>query len=80
MNGDKNRSWQFPPNANGILVGKKDCKRPVYKCAYCLLTSAYCIAYSAAYLPFIGRAGKGLISQIWLVLRAENIASPGASC
>lgn len=76
----QNQPRQFPPNADQILDGKKGCKRPVYKPAYCLFTSAYVGAYRAAYLPLIGRAGKGLLKQIWLVLRAENIAAPGASC
>ena len=80
MSGDQNRPCQFPPNVDRFLPEKKGCKRPVYKGAYYLLTPAYFVAYIAAYLLFTEKAGKGLISQIWLVLRAENIASPGASC
>lgn len=76
----QNQPRQFPPNADQILPGKKVCKRPVYKPAYCLLTCAYVGAYRAAYLPLTGRAEKGLQRQIWLVLRTENIASPEASC
>ena len=76
----QNHILQVPPNADQILPGKKVCKRPVYKPAYCLFTCAYVGAYIAAYLPLTGRAGKGLRKQIWLVLRAENIASPEASC
>jgi hypothetical protein len=79
MRSNQNRPWQFPPNADRFLPGKKDCKRPVYNCAYCLLTSAYFVAYIAAYLPFTGRAGNGFLSQIRLIVRLENIASPGAS-
>ncbi len=75
----QNQPRQFPPNADQILLGKKVCKRPVYKPAYCLLTCAYVGAYRAAYLPLTGRAGKGLRKKIWLVLRAENIAVPRAS-
>jgi hypothetical protein len=75
----QNRTWIFPPNMNGIFDGKKVCKRPVYKPAYGLFTCAYVGAYRAAYLPLIGRAGKGLLKQIRLVLRAENIAAPRAS-
>ncbi len=74
-----NRPWQFPPNADQFLPGKKGCKRPVYKCAYYLLTPAYFVAYIAAYLPITGRAESNFLSQILLVLRLENIASPGAS-
>ena len=76
----QNQPRQFPPNVDQILPGKKVCKRPVYKLAYCLLTCAYVGAYRAAYLPLIGSAWKGLLKQIWLVLRAENIASSEASC
>ncbi len=80
MSSDQNRTWGFPPNANGILDGKKVCKRPVYKPAYSLLTCAYVAAYIAAYLPFTGRAGNAFLSQIRLILCLENFASPGASC
>ncbi len=80
MSSDQNRPWQFPPNADRFLPGKKVCKRPVYKCAYCPLTPAYFVAYSAAYLPFIGRAGSSFLDQTRLILRLENIAAPGASC
>ena len=76
----QNQPRQFPPNADQILPGKKVCKRPVYKPAYCLLTCAYVGAYIAAYLPFTGRAGNDFLSQIRLILRLENIASPRASC
>lgn len=76
----QNRPWQFPPNADRFLPGKKGSKRPVYKCAYYLLTPAYFVAYSAAYLLFTGRAGNGFLSQIRLILRLENFASLRASC
>jgi hypothetical protein len=75
----QNRTWGFPPNADQILDGKKVCKRPVYNFAYSLLTCAYVGAYIAAYLLFTEKAGKGLLRQIWLVHRAEKIASPRAS-
>lgn len=74
-----NRPWQFPPNADRFLPGKKGCKRPVYKCAYCLLTPAYFLAYIAAYLLFTEKAGSGLLSRIRLILRLEKFASPKAS-
>jgi len=80
MSSDQNQPRQFPPNADQILPGKKGCKRPVYKPAYYLFTCAYVGAYRAAYLPLTRRAEKGLLKQIWLVLRLENFASPGASC
>jgi hypothetical protein len=80
MRSTQKRTWRFPPNAHQILDGKKVCKRPVYKPAYYLFTCAYVGAYRAAYLPLTGRAEKGLLRQIWLVLRTENIASPRASC
>lgn len=80
MKSAQNRTWGFPPNAHQILPRKKGCKRPVYKPAYCLFTCAYVGAYRAAYLPFTGRAEKGLLSQIRLILRLEKIASPRASC
>lgn len=79
MRNTQNQPRQFPPNVDQIFDGKKVCKRPVYKPAYSLFTCAYVGAYRAAYLPLIGRAGKGLLKQIRLVLRAENIASPRAS-
>ena len=79
MSSVQNQPHQFPPNADQILDGKKVCKRPVYTLAYCLLTCAYVGAYRAAYLPFTGRAEKGLLSQIRLILRLEKIASPEAS-
>ena len=75
----QNRTRRLPPNVDQIFDGKKVCKRPVYKPAYCLFTCAYFGAYLAAYLPLIGSAGKDLLKQIRLVLRAENIASPRAS-
>ncbi len=80
MRSDQNQPRQFPPNSNGILDGKKGCKRPVYKPAYCLFTCAYVGAYIAAYLPFIGRAGNDFLIQIRLILCLEKIASPEASC
>lgn len=80
MSSDQNQPRQFPPNADQILDEKKVCKRPVYKPAYCLFTCAYVGAYIAAYLPFTGRAGNAFLTQIRLVLRLENIASPRASC
>ena len=76
MRNTQNRTWRFPPNMDGIFDEKKVSKRLVYKLAYYLFTCAYLGAYRAAYLPLIGRAGKGLLKQIRLVLRAENIASP----
>ncbi len=76
MSSDQKRPWQFLPNIDRFLPEKKDCKRPVYKCAYSLLTSAYFVAYSDAYLPITGRAGNGFLSQIRLILRLEKIASP----
>jgi hypothetical protein len=75
----QNRTWGFPPNVNQIFDGKKVCKRPVYKPAYCLLTCAYFGAYIAAYLLFTEKAGSDFLSQIRLILRLENIASPAAS-
>ena len=60
-------------------MGKKVGKRSAYNLAYFLLTFAYKPAYSPAYLQVIGRAQSLLIAPLWLVLRLENIASPGAS-
>lgn len=79
MSSVQNRTWGFPPNVDQIFDGKKVCKRPVYKLAYCMFTCAYFGAYRAAYLPFTGRAGNGFLSQIRLILRLEKIASPRAS-
>jgi hypothetical protein len=76
----QNRTRRLPPNAHRFLDGKKGCKRPVYNLAYSLFTCAYVGAYPAAYLPFTGRAGNAFLTQILLVLRLENIASPRASC
>jgi hypothetical protein len=76
----QNRTWRFPPNVDHIFDEKKVCKRPVYKCAYYLFTSAYFVAYPAAYLLFTEKAGSDSLSQIRLILRLENIASPRASC
>lgn len=80
MRSTQKRTWGFPPNVDQIFDGKKGCKRPVYKLAYSLFTCAYFGAYPAAYLPFIGRAGNGFLSQIRLILRLEKIASLRASC
>ena len=80
MSSIQKRTWGFPPNVDQILDEKKVCKRPVYKPAYCLFTCAYVGAYRAAYLPLLGRAGNDFLSQIRLILRLENIASPRASC
>jgi hypothetical protein len=59
---------------------KKGCKRLVYRLDYFLLNFAYTSAHSIVYPVFTEGAGKGLLSQIRLVLRLENITSPGASC
>jgi hypothetical protein len=76
----QNRTRRLPPNAVRFLMEKKGCKRLVYRLDYFLLYFAYTSAHSIVYPVFIGRAGKGFLSQIRLVLRLENFASPGASC
>ncbi|MBI5955077.1 MAG: hypothetical protein HY865_25760 [Chloroflexi bacterium] len=75
----KNRLWSFPPKVEANFEVKKVCKRFAYKLAYFLLTFAYKPAYSPAYLQVIGRAQSLLTAPIGLILRLENIASPGAS-
>lgn len=79
MSSTQNRPRRFPPNAHRFLDGKKVCKRPVYKPAYCLLTCAYFGAYRAAYLSLTEKAESNFLSQIRLILRLENFASPEAS-
>ena len=76
----KNRPRSFPPKVEANFGAKKVCKRFAYKLAYFLLTFAYKPAYSPAYLQVMGRAQSFLVPSIWLILRLENIASPGASC
>jgi hypothetical protein len=76
----KNRPRSFPPKVEANFEVKKVCKRFAYKIAYFLLTFAYKPAYSPAYLQATRRAQSLQIVPIWLVLRLENIASPGASC
>lgn len=75
----QNHTLQVPPNADQILDGKKGGKRFVYRLDYFLLYFAYRSAHTVDYLQSTEKAGKGLLSQIWLVLRAENIAAPRAS-
>jgi hypothetical protein len=79
MKTTKNRPRSFPPKGEANFEAKKACKRFVYNPAYFLLTFAYKPAYSPAYLQSIGRAQSLLVPPLWLVLRLENIASPGAS-
>jgi hypothetical protein len=74
----KNRPRSFPPKVGANFGAKKVCKRFAYKNAYFLLTFAYKPAYSPAYLQAIGRAQSLPITPLWLVLRLENFASPGA--
>lgn len=76
----QNRTLQVPPNAHRFLDGKKGGKRFVYRLDYFLLIFAYVAAHTVAYLPLIGRAGNGFLSQIRLILRLEKIAAPEASC
>ena len=76
----QNRTRRLPPNVNQILDGKKGGKRLVYRLDYFLLIFAYVAAHTVAYLPLIGRAGNGFLSQIRLILRLEKIAAPEASC
>lgn len=73
------RLWELPPNVDRFLRGKKGCKRFVYSLDYFLLNFAYTSAYSIDYLPLTGRAGSSFLDQTRLILRLENIASPGAS-
>lgn len=58
---------------------KKGGKRLVYRLDYFLLIFAYLAAHTVAYLPFTEKAESCFLSQLWLILRAENIASPRAS-
>ncbi len=75
----QNRTSSLPPNADRFLDGKKGGKRHVYCLDYFLLIFAYMSAHSIVYPIFTGRAGNGFLSQIRLILRLENIASPRAS-
>jgi hypothetical protein len=76
----QNRTRKTSAKYSSIFDGKKCGKRLVYRLDYFLLYFAYTSAHSIVYPVFIGSAGMGLLSQMWLVLRAENFASPGASC
>lgn len=76
----QNRTLQVPPNAHRFLDGKKGGKRLVYRLDYFLLIFAYVAAHTVAYLPLTEKAESGFLSQIRLVLRLENIASPGVFC
>ena len=76
----QNRTRRLLPNVDQILDGKKGGKRLVYRLDYFLLIFAYLAAHTVAYLPFTEKAESCFLSQLWLILRAENIASPRASC
>ena len=76
----QNRMSGFLPNVEAILAGKKVCKRPAYKLAYCLLTFAYKPAYKSAYLQVTGKAESRERTRLRLVLWTENIVRHSASC
>ena len=76
----QNLTRRLPPNVDQILDGKKGGKRLVYRLDYFLLIFAYLAAHTVAYLPFTEKAESCFLSQIQLILRLENFASPRASC
>ena len=76
----QNRTRSLPPNADRFLDGKRGGKRLVYRLDYFLLIFAYLAAHPVVYLPFTEKAESSFLSQIRLILRLENIASPEASC
>lgn len=76
----QNRTRKTSAKYSSIFDGKKGGKRLVYRLDYFLLNFAYTSAHSIVYPVFTGRAGNGFLSQIRLVLRLENFASPEASC
>ena len=76
----QNRTRRLLPNVDQILDGKKGGKRLVYRLDYFLLIFAYLAAHTVAYLPLTEKAESCFLSQIRLILRLENFASPRASC
>lgn len=76
----QNRTRKTSAKYSSIFDEKKGGKRLVYRLDYFLLNFAYTSAHSIVYPVFTGRAGNGFLSQIRLVLRLENFASPEASC
>jgi hypothetical protein len=76
----KNRVPIFPPKADDIFDAQKVAKRTAYYSAYCLLTFAYLNAYSAAYLPFSGRAENAGESHQQPALWREKLAPHRPAC
>ena len=76
----QNRTWDFLPNVEANFGGGVICKRAAYKPAYCLLIFAYLPAYCPAYLYAIGKAGRGSVTLLRLVLWVEKIIYYKPSC
>ena len=80
MKTTKNRASDFPPKGEANFEIKKVGKRTAYILAYCLLTFAYRLAYSPAYLQVTGWAQRSSVAPTRLVLWVENSACPRVSC